>query len=146
MAYRFDIQYKPTKDHGNADGPSRLSSEIDAEFDCFESRENTELFCNIEKAIGGFPITHDLVRSETLRDPTFKSISLYVQHNSWPKPTRLNNDLISIFNLKILCVLKTMLVCCNVKVSLELLFLTHCVKTFYVCFMKPTEEPLERSK
>ena len=100
MAYRFDIQYKPTKDHGNADGLSRLSTEIDADFDRFESRENAEILCNIEEAIDGFPLTHDHVRRETLRVPTLKSISLYIQHNSWPKPTRLDNDLIPFFNQK----------------------------------------------
>ena len=47
MAYRFDIQYKPTKDHGNADCLIRLSTEIDADFDRFESRENAEILCTV---------------------------------------------------------------------------------------------------
>ena len=82
MACRFDIQYKPTKDHRNANGLSRQSTEIDADFDRFESRENAKILCNIEEAIDGFPLTHDHVRSETLRDPTLKSISLHIQHSS----------------------------------------------------------------
>ena len=146
MAYRFDIQYKPTKDHGNADGLSRLSTEIDADFDRFESRENAEIICNIEEAIDGFPLTHDHMRRDALSDPTLKSISLYIQHNSWPKPARLDNNSIPFFNQKPLCVLKMMLFCCNVKMLLELLFRARCVKTLYICFMKPTGEPLERSK
>ena len=47
MAYRFDIQCKPTKDHGNADCLIRLSTEIDADFDRFESRENAEILCTV---------------------------------------------------------------------------------------------------
>ena len=88
------------QDHRNADGISSLSIEIDADFDCFESCENAEILRNIEEAIDGFPLTHDHLRSKTLRDPTLKSISLYIQHNSWPKPTRLDNDLIPFFNQK----------------------------------------------
>ena len=56
MTYQFDIQYKPTKDHGNANGLSRLSTEIDADFGRFESRKNAEILYNIEEAIDGFPL------------------------------------------------------------------------------------------
>ena len=45
MAYQFDIQYKPTKDHGNADGLSRLSTQQDVKFDKIEDRENAEILC-----------------------------------------------------------------------------------------------------
>ena len=50
MAYRFHIQYKPTKDQGNVDGLSRLSTEIDADFDRFEWRENAKILFNIKEA------------------------------------------------------------------------------------------------
>ena len=39
MAYRFDIKYKSTNDHGNADGLSRLTTETVSEFDQLETRE-----------------------------------------------------------------------------------------------------------
>ena len=119
-----------TKDHGNTKDLSRLLTEVDADFDRFETRENSEILYNIEEAFHGIPLTHDHVRSEILRDSTLKSISLHIR-KSWPKPVRLNSDLIPFFNQKTLCVLKTMLICCNVKESLELLFLALWVETFY---------------
>ena len=69
-----------------------LSTETDADFDRFETRKNAEILCNIKEAIDGFPLTHDHVRSESLRDQTLKSISLHIWYNSWPKPTRLTSD------------------------------------------------------
>ena len=120
-----------TNDHGNTEDLSRLLTEVDADFDRFETRENSEILYNIEEVIHGIPLTHDHVRSKILRDSTLKSISLYIRRKSWPKPVCLNSDLIPFFNQKTLCVLKTMLICCNVKESLELLFLALWVETFY---------------
>ena len=94
MAYQFDIEYKSTKDHGNADGLSRLSTQTDADFDQFEKRENAKILCNIEEAIDGLPITFEHVRNETLKDSTLQSVFLYVQYDNLPKPSRLNSDLI----------------------------------------------------
>ena len=54
MAYQFDITYKVTKEHGNADGLSRLTTQIDPAFDKVESGENSEIVCNIKEAMIGF--------------------------------------------------------------------------------------------
>ena len=100
MAYQYDIQYKPTKDHGNADGLSRLSTETDTQFDHFESRENAEIVCSIEEALDGLPITCERIQNETLKDSTLKSVLLYVGHNNWPKPSRLNGELMAFYHQK----------------------------------------------
>ena len=100
MAYQFDIQYKPTKDHGNADGLSRLSTQQDVEFDKIEDRENAEILCNIQEAVDGFPMTHEHVRSETFKDPALKSVISYIRHSNWPKSSRLTCDLIPFYNQK----------------------------------------------
>ena len=92
MAYQFDIQYKSTKDYGNADGLSRLSTPTDADFDQFEKRENAEILCNIEEAIDGLPIAFE--------DSTLLSVLLYVQYDNWPKPSRLRSDIIHFYNQK----------------------------------------------
>ena len=89
MNYQFDIQYKSTKDHGNADGLSRLSTQTDADFDQFKKCKNAEILCNIEEANDGLPITFEHVRNETLKDSTLQSVLLYVQYDNWPKPSRL---------------------------------------------------------
>ena len=105
MAYQFDIQYKSTKHHGNANCLSRLWTQTDADFDQFEKRENAETLCNIEEAIDGLPITFEHVRNETLKDSTLQSVLLYAQYDNWPKPSRLSSDLIDFYNQKAsLCV------------------------------------------
>ena len=50
MANQFDIQYKPTKDHGNADGLSRLSTQQHGKFDKIEDREKAKILRYIQKA------------------------------------------------------------------------------------------------
>ena len=89
MAYQSDIHYKPTKDHGNADGLSRLSTQQDVEFDEIEDRENAEILCNIEEAVDGFPIIHEYVCCETFKDPALRSVVSHIRHSSWPKSSRL---------------------------------------------------------
>ena len=56
MAYQFDIKYKPTKYHGNADGLSQLSTKVDKDFVHFKSLDNQKITCNIEETIEGIPI------------------------------------------------------------------------------------------
>ena len=105
LSIRHSVYCKSTKDHGNADGLSRLSTQTDADFDQFEKRENAEILCNIEEAIDGLPITFEHFRNETLKDSTLQSVLLYVQYDNWPKPSRLSSDLIDFYNQKAsLCV------------------------------------------
>ena len=110
MAYQFEIQFKPTKDHGNADGLSRLTTQTDAEFDKFEQRENTEILCNIGEATDGLPLTHAQIQDETLKDSVLKSVLLFTRRGSWPNFSRLSADLIPFYNQKkSLCIVDDML-------------------------------------
>ena len=43
MAYQYDIKYKPTQQHGNADGLSRLPIGPDEEFDRNEEQDSMEI-------------------------------------------------------------------------------------------------------
>ena len=109
MAYQFEIKYKPTKNHANADGLSRLSTQTDFEFDRFESRENAEILCNIGEATDGLPLTHKQIQSETLRDSLLKTVVLFTRRGNWPSYSRLSADLIPFYNQKnSLCVVNDM--------------------------------------
>ena len=77
-AYSYDIQFKPTQSHGNADGLSRLplngqliSSTLDA----------ASIF-NIAQ-VQFLPVTFQQIKMETKQDPTLSSISSFVS-NGWP--------------------------------------------------------------
>lgn len=110
MAYQFEIEFKPTKDHGNADGLSRLATQTDTEFDKFEQRENTEILCNIAEATDGLPLTHAQIQNETLKDSVLTSVLLFMRRGSWPNFSRLSANLVPFYNQKkSLCIVDDML-------------------------------------
>lgn len=49
MAYQYDVRYKPTTDHGNAHGLSRLSTRADKEFGEQEQRESIGIIHAIQE-------------------------------------------------------------------------------------------------
>ena len=93
MAYQFDIGYKATKEHGNADGLSRLTTQIDPAIGKVESGENSEIVRNISEAMIGFPLTHDDISRETLKDDNLKSAIKFEQRDCWPKWSSLKDEL-----------------------------------------------------
>ena len=70
MAYQFDILYKATKELGNADGLSRLTTQIDPAFDKVKNSKNSEMVCNITEAMIGFSLSHNDISRETLKKIT----------------------------------------------------------------------------
>ena len=85
MAYQFEIQYKPTSKHGNADGLSRIQFGFDPSFDRIEQQENAEISHTVQKAFDGLPLTSQQIRAKTLRDPALKTTTAYVEQTGWPK-------------------------------------------------------------
>lgn len=85
MAYQFEIEYKPTGQHGNADGLSRLCSRSDPNFDRLESRESAEIACSVSDVFDALPITCERIRTATLCDVTLKKVSSCIQRSNWPK-------------------------------------------------------------
>ncbi|XP_037927767.1 uncharacterized protein K02A2.6-like [Teleopsis dalmanni] len=75
MAYQFDIKYKPTAQHGNADALSRLPEGPDNNFDqednCFAVEELDT------------PIDAEVIRFHTKRDETLMKVHRFIQQG-WP--------------------------------------------------------------
>ena len=75
-AYSYQLVFKPTQSHGNADGLSRLPlPEIDSTSpvpSCFN-------ICQIQ----ALPVTSDAVQTATRRDPLLSKVLYYTKHG-WP--------------------------------------------------------------
>ena len=76
-AYVYDIKYKSTHAHGNADGLSRLPLPATR-----LSKVETDSIFNVGQ-IHALPVTFRDVRKVTRRDPTLSKVLTYV-HHGWP--------------------------------------------------------------
>ena len=76
-AYSYTIEFRPTKQHANADGLSRLplGTHRDAALDCI----NTFMIGQIQ----AMPVTAEQVQATTRRDPVLSQVFRYVQ-DGWP--------------------------------------------------------------
>ena len=93
LKYNFEIQYKNTKEFGEADAPSWLISEkqksLEAEdkvIAAIETDVQDELLRNVER----MPITADIIRSETQRCPTLRLALKYKALGQWLKLEKEN--------------------------------------------------------
>lgn len=97
MAYQFEIKYRRSSEHGNADALSRLPIGPDPEFDKNE-------YCN---SISEFntPINIDIIRELTLKDEILQKVKSYVE-KGWPQVMKTEeNRLRPFFNQKFCLVL-----------------------------------------
>ena len=78
-AYDYEIQFKPTKSHSNADGLSRLPLPI---LDSETTSSSVSVF-NIAQ-IQSLPVTFQQVQATTRRDPILTKVSAYVT-TGWPE-------------------------------------------------------------
>ena len=75
--FNYDIQYKSTSKHGNADGLSRLPLGV-------RPKEDDTLDIHILSACSDtLPITSKMIRTETRRDPILSQVMDYTL-NGWP--------------------------------------------------------------
>ncbi len=79
-AYKYEIQYKSTHDHGNADGLSRLPLLQTAGSDCETQAIST---FNIGQ-VQALPVTFQEVQRATRRDASLSKVLQYVQQG-WPQ-------------------------------------------------------------
>ena len=77
--YQYDIQFKPTQKHANADGLSRLPVEVKT--NCTEDDIETALF-NIGQ-IDCLPVTAQQVQKATAKDVILSRVFQYTK-NGWP--------------------------------------------------------------
>lgn len=83
MAYTYTIKYKPTKQHGNADGLSRLPAGPDVNFDVEEER-CLEVTAELDREIKEFPVNAKLIAKETAKDAVLKKVSHFLDIG-WPE-------------------------------------------------------------
>ena len=82
-AYDYEIQYKPSTQHGNADALSRLPLEIE---DYFENEE--EIVCAIEEQqLDNLPLKGKDIKKATERDSILSQVFNYTLRG-WPKEAR----------------------------------------------------------
>lgn len=85
--YSYDIEYRQSAGHGNADALSRLPLRQEAEFDEFSKHEEeTERYVtHIEQQfLRNGPIYYDQLQRYTSQDPILQKVITYVQQG-WPK-------------------------------------------------------------
>ena len=74
--YDYDIEFRPTKSHGNADMLSRLPVSANAP----PSRENLMTVFQLEV----LPVTAEVIRAETAGDVVLSKVLTYLQSGKWP--------------------------------------------------------------
>ena len=85
--YNYKIEFRKTKDHGNADALSRLPAGPDDHFDRKESRDDVDVVCMI-KTIGQQlkPLDPEVLIKESAKDPVLAQVMRYVREG-WPPLT-----------------------------------------------------------
>ena len=82
--YDYSVEYRATKDHGNADALSRLPLGTDEDFDGEEDQADVSVVCNIEQLSRQLdPIQPKLLVKESGKDPVISSVMRYVKEG-WP--------------------------------------------------------------
>ena len=78
-AYNYQIEYRPTTAHGNADGLSRLPAPH------ADDHRSCELsVCNISQ-VGYFPVTVPQLQKATRQDPVLSKVLQFTKYG-WPAP------------------------------------------------------------
>ena len=82
--YQYTVEYRQTKDHGNADALSRLPSGADTQFDEKESNADTDSICTI-KTIGLQlnPRDPGVLQKDTAKDSVLSTVMRYTREG-WP--------------------------------------------------------------
>ena len=85
MAYQYNIRYKPTQHHSNADALSRLPQGPDVSFDRKEQQESEEISHFIQEELQAYPLDAKLVQQETMKDAQLQMVVEWEKNGSWPK-------------------------------------------------------------
>ena len=82
--FDYQIEYRRTKDHGNADVLSRLPTSGDTSFDGEESEEDIQMVCNIEEVSKKIaPADQNPLSRESAKDPIISSVIRHTREG-WP--------------------------------------------------------------
>ena len=88
--YNYEVQFRPTGQHSNADGLSRLPAGPDKEFDHQEAMEDEEIVHLIEAQMFQSPLDISEVSRETLKDKILSEVRDRTESGNWP--TRLRKE------------------------------------------------------
>ena len=78
--YDYEVEYRATKDHGNADVLSRLPSCTDDDFDGEEERADVSVVCCIKDISRQLnPLKPNLLKMESKKDPVISKVMRYVK-------------------------------------------------------------------
>lgn len=90
MSYNFTIEYVNTKEFGNVDVLSRLISnqQKDDEFVVAVVQAEADIQFVLQDNIKHMPITQNMVRAATMKDPTLKKVMEFIQ-NEWPNSKQM---------------------------------------------------------
>ena len=76
--YDYTIEYRNTKQHGNADALSRLPQGPDSNFDREESDADIDTICTIKTiSMQIKPVDSELLAKETAKDPVLTNVIRY---------------------------------------------------------------------
>ena len=73
--YDYEIEFKPTNAHGNADMLSRLPRSVESELP-------VDVIYSLQ--ISSLPVSSDDIRSETMKDATLSRVIECMRYDSWP--------------------------------------------------------------
>ncbi|PIO72744.1 integrase core domain protein [Teladorsagia circumcincta] len=86
MNYNFTIEYRTTKNFGQADALSRLIADQPTSLeDAVIAEINVDAVNLFSKTSTRLPVTADIVAEETLKDPQLKEVFQCVKTGKWPK-------------------------------------------------------------
>ena len=83
--YNYTIEYRPTKQHGNADALSRLPAGPDLSFDGEEGDNDVDTVCTIRTISSQLqPYSRNQLKDSTNKDPVISEVKRYVREG-WPQ-------------------------------------------------------------
>ena len=83
--YNYTIEYRPTKQHGNADALSRLPAGPDLSFDGEEGDNDVDTVCTIRTISSQLqPYSRNQLKDSTNKDPVTSEVKRYVREG-WPQ-------------------------------------------------------------
>ena len=84
--FNYDIEYRRTEKHGNADALSRLPVDQDKNF-CEKESADRDMVCTIKTvSIQLNPSDSDILKQETAKDPVLSTVMRFVREG-WPQNT-----------------------------------------------------------
>ena len=99
-AYNFEVRFRPTKQHSNADGLSRLPLGADGTFDFAEEKEDAEFAHLIAWQLFDSPIDGTHIASETDNDTILSEVKHCIQNGWFSKPSENTQHLKPYWNVK----------------------------------------------